>query len=64
MRKPKRVIKDERFLMRISKNDKRNIVRLSKYFRTTQSKAILLLIRNYVLFNEIENLKQKAKQIY
>lgn len=53
--------KDDKMSIRLSNADKKYLRRLSKKFKTTTSDAILKLVRNYVLFDEIETLNKKIK---
>lgn len=56
----KRQTKDSKFMMRVGKSDEKYINQLSRRFKMTKSCAILTLVRNYVLFDEIETLKKKV----
>ena len=59
MRKKNR--KEGFLYLRINKNEKRYIKKLSKLFKTDKSKAVLKLVKNYVLFDEIEALKRISR---
>jgi hypothetical protein len=58
---PKKERKERKFTIRVSRADIKNIVRLSQKMRMTKSRAILTLVKNYILFDEIETLKRKAR---